>query len=216
MNVIILGAPGAGKGTQAARIAEKCHLVHISTGDILRKAVADKTPLGLKAESYMKKGELVPDALVVDIIRERLLQSDEQGTILDGFPRTVAQADALKQALSELNTAIDAVVDVEVDEEELVRRLTRRRTCRDCGRIYHLDFDPPKHEGVCNVCGGELYQRDDDKEETVKTRLKVYAEQTAPLIDYYRKAGLLCTVDGKLPIDEVFSQIKDILEVACE
>jgi adenylate kinase len=168
------------------------------------------------AESFMNRGELVPDKLAVDIIKEKLVESDKQGTVLDGFPRTVAQADALQEALSELSRKIDAVIDVEVDEEELVRRLTRRRTCSNCGRNYHLDFDPPKRDEVCDVCGGKLYQRDDDKEETVKNRLKVYAEQTAPLIDYYRRAGLLRTVDGKASIDEVFSRIESALGVVCE
>lgn len=215
MNIIILGAPGAGKGTQAAKIADTCNLAHISTGEFLRKAVTEKTALGAMAEGFMNRGELVPDKLVVDIIKEKLKEWDKQGTVLDGFPRTVAQADALGEALSELGRDIDVVVDVEVDEEELVRRLTRRRTCSDCGRNYHLDFNPPKSDEICDVCGGKLYQRDDDKEETVKNRLKVYSEQTAPLIEYYRRLGLLRTIDGKNSIDEVFSRIKSALGVVC-
>lgn len=217
MNIIILGAPGAGKGTQAERISERCHLPHISTGDILRKAAVERSPLGQKAKMFMDKGELVPDEVVIDIIKERLSDRDcSKGFILDGFPRTVAQANALEEMLSKLGKEINAAVDVEVGDEELLRRLTRRRTCSNCGRNYHLDFDPPRREGICDVCGEKIFQREDDKEETVRRRLEVYKEQTAPLIEYYNKEGLLRTVDGKRSIEEVSAQIRNVLEVPCE
>ncbi len=204
MNLILLGPPGAGKGTQAKMLMDRYGIPQISTGDILRAAVKDGTPMGLKAKSYMDAGALVPDEVVVGIVRERLQQDDcKDGFILDGFPRTVPQADALAEALSSLGRPLDAVVSLAVDVEVLVERLTGRRTCRDCGRGYHVKFAPPKVSGVCDACGGELLQRDDDREETIRRRLNVYDEQTSPLIAYYRQAGLLTEVDGMLSMDAV-------------
>ncbi len=204
MNLILLGAPGAGKGTQAKFIAEKYDIPHISTGDMLRSAVINETELGIKAKEYMDGGELVPDEVVVGIVKERLLEKDcEKGFILDGFPRTVVQANVLKEALAQAEKRVDVALNIEVSEEELVKRLTGRRSCKNCGKIYHVFFTPPKSKGLCDVCGKELYQRDDDTVETVKNRLKVYRDQTAPLIGYYRNKGTLKTVDGKKSVADV-------------
>lgn len=204
MKLILLGPPGAGKGTQAKMLTDRFGIPQISTGDILRTAVREGTPMGVQAKGYMDAGALVPDSVVVGIVRERLQQADCQGGfILDGFPRTVAQADALQETLADLHKDLDAVISLVVDVEALVVRLTGRRTCRTCGRGYHLSFDPPRLDGHCDVCGGELYQRDDDQEATIRKRLSVYREQTAPLIAYYERSGLLSTVDGMLEIDEV-------------
>lgn len=212
MNMILLGAPGAGKGTQAKRIASTYEIPHVSTGDMLRDAVASKTPLGLEAKGFMDRGDLVPDALVVGIVKDRLSHADcDNGCLLDGFPRTVAQADALDGALSSAGKTIDAAVNIDVSEDELLRRLTGRRTCSACDRVYHIMFSPPKAEGVCDVCGGHLYQRDDDTEETVSNRLRVYHEQTAPLADYYEAKGLLTSVDGNGSPDEVFERVSTII-----
>ncbi len=212
MNLILLGPPGGGKGTQAKRIVEKYGIPQISTGDILRDAVAKGTELGKKAKEYMDRGELVPDEVVIGIVRERLSQPDcEKGFILDGFPRTIKQAEALDEILEEMNKKIDAVIDIEVPDEEIIKRIVYRRTCKNCGAVYNLIYSPPKEDNKCDKCGGELYQRDDDKEETVKERLRVYKEQTQPLIDYYKNKGVLYTVDGTKSIDEVWSQIEDIL-----
>ncbi len=212
MNLILLGPPGGGKGTQAKRIVEKYGIPQISTGDILRDAVAKGTELGKKAKEYMDRGELVPDEVVIGIVRERLSQPDcEKGFILDGFPRTIKQAEALDEILEEMNRKIDAVIDIEVPDEEIIKRIVYRRTCKNCGAVYNLIYSPPKEDNKCDKCGGELYQRDDDKEETVKERLRVYKEQTQPLIDYYKNKGVLYTVDGTKSIDEVWSQIEDIL-----
>jgi adenylate kinase len=212
MKLILLGPPGAGKGTQAQMLMEKFSIPQISTGDILRSAVKNATPMGVKAKEYMDAGALVPDDVVVGIVRERLQQADcTNGFILDGFPRTVPQADALRDTLSELSLELDAVISLEVDTEALVARLTGRRTCSSCGKGYHVDFDPPSKEGICDACGGKLVQRDDDREETIRKRLDVYREQTAPLVDYYLRGGLLAEVDGMAGIDEVGRQILSIL-----
>lgn len=208
-----MGAPGAGKGTQASMIVGKYRIPHIATGDILRKTVADKTPLGLTAKSYMDKGELVPDEVVIGIIREHLSKSGvSKGFLLDGFPRTIAQAEALSQMLEELGKKVDAVVNIEASEEELVRRLTGRRTCKKCGRIYHLVVDPPRSPEVCDICSGELYQRSDDSETTVRNRLKVYQKETFPLIEYYKKKGLLNVIDGEHEVEEVFEDVDKLLK----
>lgn len=213
MNIVLLGAPGAGKGTQAAKLIETFGLVHISTGDILRRAVADKTPLGIAAKRFMDNGELVPDEVVIGLVKARLQEPDAHGGfILDGFPRTVAQADALGVALEELGKSIDAVVSVEVDMPLLLDRLTARRTCRGCGGIFNVISQPEAASGVCPQCGGELYQRDDDTIETVSNRLAVYERNTAPLIEYYRERGLLRPVDGNQPVDDVFAAIQTVLE----
>lgn len=212
MKLILLGPPGAGKGTQAKMLADRFDIPQISTGDILRAAVKEGTPMGIKAKAYMDAGGLVPDEVVVGIVRERLQKSDcAVGFILDGFPRTVAQADALKETLHQLGKDLDAVVSLEVDVEALVERLTGRRTCRECGRGYHVKFDPPKVAGICGACGGELFQRDDDREETIRKRLDVYRTQTAPLAAYYRADSLLTSVDGMREIDSVQQQILSAL-----
>ncbi|WP_308752067.1 adenylate kinase [Candidatus Oleimmundimicrobium sp.] len=212
MNIILLGAPGAGKGTQAKVIAKKYNMSHISTGDMLRLAVANKTKLGIKAKEYMDKGELVPDEVVVGIVKDRLLEEDcKRGFILDGFPRTVAQSDALKRALAEAGKKIDVALSINVSEDELVKRLTGRRSCKNCGKVYHLIFNPPKIKGLCDICGKELYQRDDDTVETVKNRLEVYRKQTAPLIDYYKDEGILKTINGEKPIADVECSVIELL-----
>ena len=208
MKLILLGPPGAGKGTQAKMLMDRFGIPQISTGDILRAAVKDGTPMGLKAKSFMDAGGLVPDEVVVGIVRERLQKADcAKGFILDGFPRTVLQADALKESLLALGKDLDAVVSLDVDVEALVERLTGRRTCRDCGRGFHVKFDPPLVSGKCDTCGGELLQRDDDQELTIRHRLEVYSEQTSPLVDYYRSAGLLTAVDGMQEIGVVQDQV---------
>jgi len=213
MHLILFGPPGAGKGTQAERIAKKMGIPHISTGDMFREAAAKKTELGFKVKEYMDKGELVPDDIVVRVVEERLKQSDcEKGFLLDGFPRTVFQAEVLDRILERLNRKVDAVINLEVGEEEIIRRLSNRRVCRVCGAVYHLIFNPPKVQGRCDKCGGELYQRDDDREEAIKRRLKVYLEQTKPLIEYYRKKGILVDVDGNKSIGEVEKSIEQILK----
>lgn len=215
MKLILLGPPGAGKGTQAKMLTDRFGIPQISTGDILRAAVKEGTPMGLKAKSFMDAGALVPDEVVVGIVRERLQKADcAGGFILDGFPRTVAQADALKDTLCSLGKDLDAVISLDVDIEALVERLTGRRTCRVCGRGYHVRFDAPKVTGVCDQCGGELFQRDDDREETIRKRLEVYVQQTSPLIDYYRSVGLLISVDGMQQIDAVQRRILSVFQAA--
>ncbi|SFN02372.1 adenylate kinase [Thermodesulforhabdus norvegica] len=212
MNIILLGPPGAGKGTQAKRMMERYGIPQISTGDMLRAAVAAGTQLGLEAKKYMDAGQLVPDEVVVGLVKERIQQEDcKKGFMLDGFPRNVSQAETLDKMLSELGQQIDHVVCIEVPDEELVKRLTGRRTCRQCGAGFHVVFDPPKKEGVCDKCGGELYQRDDDNVETVTSRLKVYKDQTEPLINYYEKQGKLRRIDGLGAIDEIFQRIVSVL-----
>jgi adenylate kinase len=208
MNLILLGPPGAGKGTQAKILAKKFDIPQISTGDILRGAVKEQSPMGIKAKGYMDAGSLVPDEVVVGIVKERLAKPDcSNGFILDGFPRTVIQADALKLTLGGMGKAIEHVISIVVDKEDLLARITGRRTCRSCGRGYHLSFDPPKTAGVCDECGGELFQRDDDSEATMRNRLDVYEKQTAPLISYYDRESLLRTIAGTGTIDEIQQNI---------
>ncbi|MEK7238242.1 MAG: adenylate kinase [Nitrospirota bacterium] len=208
MRLVLLGAPGAGKGTQAKKLIEKHGIPQISTGDILRKAVADGTPLGKEAKSYMDKGELVPDKVVIGLIEDRLKQPDcKKGFILDGFPRNTAQAETLDAMLKKLNMPLDSALSVDVPKDDLMKRLTGRRTCKGCQQMYNIYFSPPKKNGVCDKCGGELFHRDDDKEETIKRRLDVYDAQTAPLISYYRKCGILKSVTGVGGIDEIFKKV---------
>ncbi len=213
MRLIMLGAPGAGKGTQAARICDFYEIPHISTGDIFRANIKGGTELGKKAKEYMDKGELVPDELVCDLVADRIGQIDcVKGYVLDGFPRTIVQAEALNDALAKMDTALTAAVNVDVPDETIVSRMAGRRACLKCGATYHVDYLPPKEEGVCDNCGSELVQREDDRIETVRNRLSVYHEQTQPLIDFYEKAGLLKTVDGTRDADEVFDAIRNVLE----
>lgn len=211
MNVMLLGAPGAGKGTQAARIVEEFGLVHLSTGDILRKAVADGTPLGVEAKRHMDSGGLVPDEVVIGLVQERITQPDalEKGVLFDGFPRTIPQADALGVALAESGLALDAVVNVDVDPEAIVTRITSRRQCRACGKIFNVLTDGDLRE--CTECGGEVYQRDDDVEATVRKRLEAYEEQTSKLIPYYAGHGTLFAVDGNQAPSDVYAAISEIL-----
>lgn len=212
MRLILLGPPGAGKGTQAKAIATEYSIPQISTGDILRLAVREGSAMGLRAKAYMDAGALVPDEVVVGIVRERLEQPDcIPGFILDGFPRTVAQANTLRDNLEELKIGLRSVISLEVNEDALVDRLTGRRTCRGCGRGYHVKHDPPRISGICDACSGELFQREDDREETIRHRLAVYRQQTTPLIDYYRQQGLLTSIDGMMDIPEVREQIRAVL-----
>ncbi|WP_028777720.1 adenylate kinase [Shimazuella kribbensis] len=208
MNIILMGLPGAGKGTQAAIIVEKLHIPHISTGDMFRAAVKEETPLGIEAKSYMDQGALVPDRVTIGIVRDRLGKDDcESGFLLDGFPRTVPQAEALDDLLRDIGKEIDHVIYIEVPQNELLSRLTGRRICRECGTTFHLQFAPPKQEGVCDRCGGSLYQREDDQEETVAKRLKINQEQTEHLIRYYTANEKLVRVDGEKPIEQVTEAI---------
>ncbi|MCU9594052.1 adenylate kinase [Caldibacillus thermolactis] len=208
MNLILMGLPGAGKGTQAEKIVEKYNIPHISTGDMFRQAVKDETELGLKAKSFMDKGELVPDDVTIGIVRERLSKDDcSNGFLLDGFPRTVHQAESLEQILTDLNKKIDYCINIQVDKEILMKRLTGRRICKSCGATYHLVFNPPAQDNMCDKCGGELYQRADDNAETVENRLEVNIKQQQPLLDFYQGKGYLVTIDGDQPIDQVFDNI---------
>ena len=212
MKIIMLGAPGAGKGTQAKKIAAKYGIPHISTGDIFRANIKNGTELGKKAKTYMDQGLLVPDELTCDLVMDRIQQDDcKNGYVLDGFPRTIPQAEALDKALTDLGEKMDYAIDVDVPDENIVRRMSGRRACVGCGATYHLEYAPTKAEGICDVCGKELILRDDDKPETVTNRLNVYHEQTQPLIDYYTKAGILKTVDGTADIEDVFQAIVEIL-----
>jgi adenylate kinase len=209
-NLILLGPPGAGKGTQASRIVEEYGIPHISTGDILRNAVKNQTEMGIAAKKFMDAGELVPDEVVIGIVKERLQQPDTaKGFLMDGFPRTIPQAEALDKALDELGRAVTKTVVILVDEEELVRRLTGRRICRGCQTPYHVLFSPSKIKDVCDKCGGELYQRDDDTEATVRNRLEVYRAQTEPLIGYYDRAGVVARIDGDKPPAQVYADIRE-------
>ena len=212
MKLIMLGAPGAGKGTQAKKIAEKYQIPHISTGDIFRANIKNGTELGQKAKTYMDQGLLVPDELVVDLVMDRFAQDDcKNGYVLDGFPRTIPQAEALDAALEKAGAKIDYAINVEVPDENIIRRMSGRRACVACGATYHIVHIPPKAEGVCDTCGKELILRDDDKPETVKKRLDVYHEQTQPLIDYYTENGALVEVDGTVDMEDVFNAIVKIL-----
>lgn len=208
LRTILLGPPGAGKGTQAVKIVEKYGVPHISTGDIFRENIKKGTELGKKAQEYMNKGELVPDDLVIEIATTRLLEDDcKNGFLLDGFPRTVYQAEKLDEFLAAHDAKIDKVLDIAVEKEELITRLTGRRVCKACGASYHVVNIPPKKEGVCDICGGELMQRADDTAETVANRIEVYEAQTMPLIDYYEKAGNIAHIDGATGLDNVFADI---------
>lgn len=213
MRVVLMGAPGAGKGTQAKSLAQYFGIPHISTGDIFRTSLATKTELGLRAKHYMDAGELVPDDVTVGIMRDRLAAPDTaRGFLLDGFPRTLPQAESLAAMLDEFGSPLDAVLELQVEDDEVVRRLSGRRTCRKCGHIWHVEFDPPSTPGVCDLCGGELLQRDDDLPATILRRLEVYAEQTEPLVGFYRNAGLLRSVSATGAIDEVTKRSIDALE----
>ncbi|MCZ2259267.1 adenylate kinase [Sporosarcina sp. G11-34] len=213
MNIVLMGLPGAGKGTQADKIVEKYGTPHISTGDMFRAAISEGTELGVKAKSYMDQGALVPDEVTIGIVRERLSKPDcEKGFLLDGFPRTVPQAEALDGLLSDLGRSIEYVLNVEVEKDELVARLTGRRICKECGTSYHLQFNPSKVEGKCDKDGGELYQRADDNPETVINRLEVNMTQTAPLLSYYDGKGVLTNIDGQQDIDKVFVDLDAILQ----
>lgn len=208
MRLILLGPPGAGKGTQAANIVDKYHVPHISTGDIFRKNIKEGTALGKEAKAFMDRGELVPDSLVIEIVADRLREEDcVAGFLLDGFPRTVAQAEALDQVLATMECSLNNVVNIQVDPNLLVERAVGRRICRDCGATYHIKFNPSKVEGVCDKCNGELYQRSDDNEETVSNRVRVYVEETSPLVDYYTAKNIILNLDGEKAIDEVFEDI---------
>ncbi len=212
MKIIMLGAPGAGKGTQAKQIADKYSIPHISTGDIFRANIKNGTELGKKAKQYMDQGALVPDELTCDLVMDRIQQDDcKNGFVLDGFPRTIPQAEALDAALGKINEKMDYAIDVDVPDENIVNRMSGRRACLNCGATYHLISIPPKVEGICDRCGSEIVLREDDKPETVQKRLKVYHEQTQPLIDYYKNQGILKSVDGTQPMDEVFKAIVTIL-----
>lgn len=213
MRLIILGPPGAGKGTQASAIVGKYNIPHISTGDIFRANIKEGTELGKKAKDYMDKGLLVPDELVISIVNDRLKWEDcEDGFLLDGFPRTVAQAEALEIALDEMDIEIDRVINLDVDKDTLIDRISGRRVCKTCGATYHMKNNPPKQAGICDIDGGELYQREDDTKETVATRIGVYLAQTQPLIEYYKDKGLILDVDGAKPIDEIIETIIEGLE----
>ena len=212
MKIIMLGAPGAGKGTQAKMIADKYGVPHISTGDFFRANIKNGTELGMEAKKYMDQGLLVPDELTVRILLDRVAQDDcKNGYVLDGFPRTIPQAEVLDSELTKLGDHIDYAINVDVPDENIVKRMSGRRACLTCGATYHIEHVPPKKEGICDVCGSELVLRDDDKPETVKNRLNVYHEQTQPLIDFYTEKGVLKTVDGTVPMEEVFAAITAIL-----
>ena len=213
MNIILMGPPGAGKGTQAAMMVKRFEIPHISTGDMFRQAIRQGTELGLKAKAFMEAGQLVTDQVTIGIVRERLTPDDcRAGFLLDGFPRTVVQADALAEIINTLGMKLDAVVNIEVPDEILFLRMTGRRVCSQCGAAYHLEFNPPRNEGCCDRCQGSLYQRDDDSEATVSNRLAVYSSQTEPLVRYYWHLGLLKTINGNQEMEEVFADICKGLE----
>lgn len=213
MRLILLGPPGAGKGTQASAIVKRYNIPHISTGDIFRLNIKENTPLGKEVKSYLDAGILVPDELVVDIVKDRLKKSDcENGFILDGYPRTINQAEALDKELAKMGIKLDAVINIFLDVQLLIERAVGRRLCKNCGATYHIKFHPPKQDGICDICGGELYQRDDDKEETVKKRIEVYLTQTKPLIEYYKDKDILVNIDGAQSIEDTFNEIINALE----
>lgn len=212
MKIIMLGAPGAGKGTQAKKIAEKYGIPHISTGDIFRANIKGGTELGMKAKSYMDQGQLVPDDVTIGMLLDRISEADcANGYVLDGFPRTIPQAESLTKALSDRGEKMDYAIDVDVPDEAIVTRMAGRRACLKCGATYHIVYNAPKTEGVCDVCGEKLVLRDDDKPETVLKRLTVYHDQTQPLIEYYKEAGILATVDGTKDLNKVFEDIVNVL-----
>lgn len=213
MRLVLLGPPGAGKGTQASAITKKYNIPHISTGDIFRSNIKEGTDLGKKAKEYMDKGLLVPDDIVVSIVKDRLTKDDcKDGFLLDGFPRTVNQADALDIELEKMGFKLDKVINIDVEKDELINRAIGRRICKKCGATYHVEFNPPKQSGKCDVCGEGLYQRDDDTEETVSRRIEVYLKETKPLIDYYTKKGIILNIDGKQSIEKVYEDIVKSLE----
>lgn len=213
MNIILMGLPGAGKGTQASEIVKKFPIPHISTGDMFRKAIKDETDLGKEAKSYMDRGELVPDEVTVGIVKDRISEDDaKKGFLLDGFPRTIEQAEALSNIMQELDRKIDAVINIEVPEEELMNRLTGRRICEKCGTTYHLVFNPPKVDGICDLDGGKLYQREDDNPETVANRLNVNVKQSQPILEFYDNKNVLKNIDGSRDINVVTKDVIDILE----
>lgn len=214
MNIVIMGLPGAGKGTQAERIIDTYHIPHISTGDMFREAMKNETAMGLEAKSYIDKGELVPDEVTNGIVKDRLAEKDtEVGFLLDGFPRTIDQSSALNDILTELGKKIDAVINIHVEEDVLIDRLSGRFMCKDCGATYHKLYNPPKVEGTCDRCGGHnFYQREDDKPEVVKNRLAVNVRDSAPILEYYKEIGLLQTIDGNRDIDAVFNDVKAIID----
>lgn len=213
MKLVLMGKPGAGKGTQAESIVRKLFIPHISTGDIFRSAIKAETEMGKLAQEYIEKGQLVPDEVTIGIVRDRLSQPDcKEGFLLDGFPRNVIQAEALDEMLKDFGTRLDGVIDIDVPDEKLVERLTGRRVCRSCGVSYHMLYNPPAQPDVCDKCGGELYQRSDDTEETVKSRLAVYASKTAPLLEYYKEKGLLHVINGDQPINMVLADVGKALD----
>jgi adenylate kinase len=213
MNVVLFGPPGAGKGTQAKELTKKYNIPHISTGDILRANVRDGTELGKEAKGYMDRGELVPDTVLIGLIRNRLNEADcVDGYLLDGYPRTIPQADALDGILREIGKPLEVVINIDVSDDNLVERLSGRRTCPNCGESYHVVFNPPEKQGICNVCGFQLYQRDDDREEVIRQRLTVYNQKTKPLIDYYGEAGILVNIDGSGNVDEVFLAVSGVMD----
>ncbi len=213
MNIVLFGPPGAGKGTQAKELTKRYGIPHISTGDILRANVRDGTELGMKAKEYMDRGELVPDTVLIGLIRNRLNEPDcKEGYLLDGYPRTIPQADALDIILREIGKPLDVVINIDVSDDSLVERLSGRRTCPTCGESYHVVFNPPEQQGVCDACGSQLYQRDDDREEVIRQRLAVYNQKTKPLIDYYAKAGILVNIDGSRSVDEVFRAVSGVMD----
>ncbi len=212
MRIVLLGPPGAGKGTQADVLTKKLFVPHISTGDMFRAAMSAGTPMGNEAKEYINKGILVPDEITIGIIKDRISHDDcREGFLLDGFPRTLAQAEALDKLMGEMNTTLDAVINISVPDEQLILRLSGRRMCKSCGSIYHQLYNAPQKEGICDNCGSELYQRSDDQEDTVKNRLKVYHEQTAPLIDYYAKKDVLHNINGDQPINAVLADMGEAL-----
>lgn len=217
MRVVLVGAPGAGKGTQAKHIASHYEIPPISTGDIFRANIAEQTDLGKTAKRFMDAGDLVPDEVTIGIVRDRLAQDDTaSGFLLDGFPRTLAQAEALGEIVTDLGTPLDVVLELQVEDDEVVRRLSGRRTCRNCGHVWHVEFDPPSVAGVCDECGGELFQRDDDLPETIRRRLEVYSEQTAPLVGYYAERGLLRSTTAIGSVDEITKRSVEALELATQ